>query len=55
MEPRSDQRLAAIRRKNRILLLVLVAFVLAVFGYSFRHIGREAHPDPAPAAAAPRP
>lgn len=50
-----DERARRIRRNNRILLAVLVAFVLAVFANSFFHIGREANPDRAPAASPSKP
>lgn len=50
-----DERMRRIRRSNRILLAILVAFVLAVFAYSIRHIGREARPEPAGATTPIRP
>lgn len=50
-----DERMRRIRRNNRILLAILVAFVLAVFAYSIRHIGREARPEPAGATTPIRP
>ncbi len=34
-----DERMRRIRRNNRILFAILTAFVLAVFSYSFLHIG----------------
>ncbi|WP_233741699.1 hypothetical protein [Agrobacterium vitis] len=55
MERPDDERARRVRRNNRILLAVLVAFVLAVFANSFFHIGQEAGSDPAPAATPVRP
>lgn len=39
------RRLSRIRRNNRIMLVVLVAFVVAIFVTSFSHIGKEARPN----------
>lgn len=50
-----DERMRRIRRNNRILFAILTAFVLAVFSYSFLHIGREARPDAATTSAPARP
>lgn len=55
MERPDEERSRRVRRNNRILLAVLVAFVLAVFANSFVHIGQEARPDPAPATTLVRP
>ncbi|WP_312412340.1 hypothetical protein [Shinella sp.] len=53
MKKPGDQRQHRIRRKNWIVLALLVTFVVAVFAYSFLHVGREARPDPAPATTQP--
>lgn len=47
-----DERLRRIRRNNWVVFAILTAFVVAVFCYSFLHIGREARPDPAASAPA---
>jgi len=50
-----DDRMRRIRRNNRILFTILATFVIAVFSYSFLHIGREARPDAAANVTQPRP
>ncbi|WP_156379081.1 hypothetical protein [Rhizobium sp. Root149] len=47
-----DQRMRRVRRNNWIVFAIFAAFVVAVFSYSFVHIGREARPDPAVSAPA---
>jgi flagellar basal body-associated protein FliL len=47
MKKLDNQRQRRIRRNNGIVLALLVIFVVAVFAYSFLHIGREARPDSA--------
>jgi hypothetical protein len=50
-----QQRQRRIRRNNRIVLAILVAFVLGVFTNSFFHIGDEARPGAATASSQMRP
>ncbi|MBB6182172.1 hypothetical protein [Pseudorhizobium flavum] len=50
-----QQRQRRIRRNNRIVLAILVAFVLGVFTNSFFHIGDEARPGPATSPSQMRP
>lgn len=47
-----DERMRRIRRNNWIVFAILAAFVIAVFSYSFLHVGREAKPNPAASAPA---
>ena len=47
MKQPDELRLRRIRRKNWIMLTVLVAFVAAVFTYSFRHLAQEVRPEAA--------
>lgn len=49
------QRQRHIRRNNRIVLAILVAFVLGVFTNSFFHIGEEARPGAATSPSQMRP
>ncbi|WP_311273500.1 MULTISPECIES: hypothetical protein [unclassified Rhizobium] len=52
---KSDDRMRRVRRNNWIMVALLATFVVAVFSYSFLHIGREARSDAAGAATSVRP
>lgn len=49
-----DERMRRVKRNNWIMLAILATFVVAVFSYSFLHIGREARPE-GTGASTPRP
>ena len=50
-----EDRMRRVRRNNWILLAILATFVVAVFSFSFFHIGREARPEGAGASTSARP
>ena len=50
-----DDRMRRVKRNNWIMLAILATFVVAVFSYSFLHIGREARPEGAGAVTSARP
>ncbi|MGV1908556.1 MULTISPECIES: hypothetical protein [Agrobacterium] len=50
-----DDRTLRVKRNNWIMLAILATFVVAVFSYSFLHIGREARPEGAGTATSARP